>query len=273
MNLQRDPFDYRGIEKVTSQGRVETPFSSAVLTNIVNLQLLGNIDLHTPLHFVPLFEAARKQIDILRDMGERVPENCGRFHVTTLLNQYLLCSTIMVVTNSNGDLSWVTKSPVALRTVFPDLVSDQQYKGITRLLAEAMPSYSEIVEGRFVVLRIVITEEGYCLERTMIPVEAKLLPYFILHTFRAKLIQYLRAEKVEISYKQGKSIEKILTSLRPKHLVSQFGFDPNGAEQFYPRDWHRGRAKLGYLSLPNLEKGKFQQVPLHRIVHISAPRM
>lgn len=272
MSIHLHPCDYRGIQQVSVQGRVETRFSDAALTNMEHMQLMGKIDLHSPLQFIPLRVAAQKQVEFLREQGERVPDSCARFQLTPVLNQYLLCSSIVVVGNAGGELSWVTKSEAALRGLFPELASEQQQKGITRQLAEATPSYSEIVDGRFAVIRITASEEGYSIDKVSISVEAKLIPYFILHTFRAKLIHYLRNEKVVISFKQGKGIHKILTSLRPKLLVSQFGVDSNRADKFFPRDWHRGRAKLGYLSLPNMETGKFQSIPLHKVVHISDPR-
>ncbi|WP_435922089.1 hypothetical protein [Paenibacillus sp. DYY-L-2] len=272
MNIHRHPCDYRGVQHVTQQGRVETPFMDAVFENVKHMQLVGHIDLYAPLKFVPLHAAAQKQADILREMGERVPDRCARFQLTAMLNQYLLCSSIVVAGHSNGDLSWVTKSPAALRGLFPELVPEHQQVGITRQLAEATPSYEEILNGRFVVLRVVPSEEGYSLERTTIPTETKLLPYFILHTFRIKLINYLRNEKVEIAYKQGKTVQQIPTTLRPEVLVSRFGVDPDRAAHFFPRDWHRGKSKLGVMNLPNLETGKFQPVPLHKIVHISDPK-
>jgi hypothetical protein len=264
-------YDYRGSQFVTAQGRVVTRFSEQASVNALNMQLRGKIDLLNLQQFLPLESAARMQVVILQQMGYPVSEHFFRSNIDAFVKQYNLCSAICISEGSDGKLHWVTKNGLALEGLFPELEGAAEQRDFTKRLKDIQPTFAEIEKGSFKAVQISTRKNGYHLESVTIPATAKLLPYFILHSFAGKLIRTLQEDETTvISYRRSRRVERVTTSLNPAVLRQKF--DPalvkRGISQM---SWHRG-ADLGIFHLPNLETGEYTRIPLHKICHIAIPQ-
>lgn len=154
----------------------------------------------------------------------------------------------------------ITKSREVLISLCSRLVPTLRHQGIASFIDFIKPNYEEVEEGKFRVVRIEFTSEGYMLSKVSLSPRSStepFLPYHLFNVFAKRLVLLLQNQRVELTYLESGKKNQLRTTLQLPTLCKYLGVESEEGKRIFRRDWLNPKT-LGYLSLPDLEHPSIQ---------------